>query len=154
MTQTATIEPPVLAIDPRSVSLNADGFAFRSFMARLPEGAIADDLKEPAIWRKVQRGSYPLRKHDHVYVVAYDESWVAEAIVVDADTKQAVLAKPRITQFPPRFDKLFETDEYRVAWVGNGYRVQRKSDGQFVTQAVHSAALAERDLNNMYPRRA
>jgi hypothetical protein len=153
MTQTATIDAPVMAIDPRNVIVNADGFAFRSFMARLPEGAIADDLKEPRIWRKVQQGAYPLRKHDHVYVVAYDESWVAECIVADANPKQVVLAKPRLTQFPERFDKLLETDEYRICWLGNGYRVQRKSDGVYVSPLVPVAAIAERDLHNQYPRR-
>lgn len=149
-----TITPAVPEIEPRNVTLNATGFAWSSYMARLPEGMIADDLKEPSVWRKIQRGAHPLRKHDRVYVIAYDESWIAECIVADADTKQAVLAKPRVTTFPARFDKLLETEEYRIAWVGNGFRVQRKSDGAFVTQVAANAPLAERDLAALYPRRA
>ncbi|WP_442577907.1 hypothetical protein ACSBOB_20385 [Mesorhizobium sp. ASY16-5R] len=147
-------KPEPLAIDPARVTLDHGGFARRHYFVRLPEGAIADDLKEPGLWRKVQRGGNALARHDAVYLVAFDETWVAEAIVAEADAKQAVLAKPRITQFPERFDKFFEDDMYRVKWVGNGYRVQRKHDGHLMTAVTANATLAERDLVNLYGRRA
>ena len=143
-----------IEIDQRNVTLNANGFGWREFMVRLPAGMVADNLKEPSLWAKVQKGPNALRKHDRVYAVAFDESWVAEAIVIDADKEKAVLAKPRLTTFGERFDKLFETEDYRTVWMGEGYVVERKSDGHRMTQPVHSAAIAERDLRNLYPSKA
>jgi hypothetical protein len=140
-----------MEIDPRNVTRNSDGFMWREFAIRLPAGMVADTLKEPSIWAKVQKGANALRKHDRLYLIAFDESWVAEAIVIEADKEKAVLAKPRLTTFGERFDKLFETEDYRVAWTGTGYTVERKSDGHRMTQIVHSRAMAEKDLRNLYP---
>ncbi len=140
-------------VDPRHVTLNASGFAWREFMVRLPQSAVANDLSDPTIWRKVQKSPNALRRHDRVYVVAYDESWSAEAIVGEADGSKAVLCKPRLVTFPERFDQLFQTEDFRVAWMGAGYVVERKADGHRLTAPVHSAALAERALREQYPQR-
>ncbi|MDN2579191.1 hypothetical protein [Aquibium sp. ELW1220] len=142
-----------MEIDPRNIVMNDAGFAWRSFMVRLPVDAVADHLKEPTIWAKVQKSANALRKHDRLYIVAFDEGWVAEAFVTDADKSRAVLAKPRLTVFSERFDSLFQDENYRVAWMGSGYVVERKSDGHRMTAPVHSAAIAERDLRNIYPQK-
>jgi hypothetical protein len=139
-------------VPPAAVTLNANGFVWREFMVRLPDAFVADDLKEPSIWKRVQSGHNALVKHDRLYMVAYDESWAAEAIVASADRERAVLAKPRLTNFPERFEKLFEDEVYRVAWVGNGYCVIRKADGHRMTTPAGSAGIAERDLINLHPR--
>ncbi|MER8514184.1 hypothetical protein NKH47_14715 [Mesorhizobium sp. M1060] len=83
-------------IDPARVSLQNAGQIWREFMVRCPADMVSDDLKHPEIWRRLQvSGSRnALKKHDRVYVVSYDEAWVAEAIVASADGKGAVLAKP------------------------------------------------------------
>lgn len=134
------------------VTLNTNGFIWREFLVRLPSGFIADDLKEPGIWTLVQYSSNSLVRHDRLYMVAFDESWVAEAIVADATKEGVVLAKPRITQFPPRYSSLFQTEEYRVVWYGVGYCVERKKDSKRMTSPVSSAALAERELVGLYPK--
>ena len=91
-------------IDPAFVVLNADSFAFRQFMVRVPEGAIADDLKEPLLWSRVQANrNVALRKHDHLYIVAFDESWAADAVVVQANADVAVISRPRILKQILRF---------------------------------------------------
>lgn len=143
-----------IEIDPKNVTLNSNGFGWREFMVRLPAGMVADNLKEPAIWAKVQKGPNAFRRHDRVYAVAFDESWIAEAIVIDGDKGRAVLAKPRLTTFGERFDRLFEDENYRVTWMGSGYVVERKSDGHRMTQPAQTVALAERDLRNLYPFKA
>ncbi|TGT35691.1 hypothetical protein [Mesorhizobium sp. M8A.F.Ca.ET.165.01.1.1] len=141
-------------IDPARVTLQSTGFVWREYLVRVPVDFVADDLKEPGVWRKLQNGSRnALRKFDRVTVVAYDETWLAEAIVASADVKGAVLAKPKITTMPARFDKLFEDDKYRVAWNGFGYVVERKSDGHPMTQATANAELATRLLTQLYPAR-
>jgi hypothetical protein len=139
-------------IKSENVQKNSDGFCWREWQVRLPADAVADDHKNPAIWRGVQRGRFPFRRHDRVYCIAYDESWVAEAIVADADQNQVVLAKPRLTLFPARFDKLFQDDLYRVVWMGSGYIVERKSDGRRMTQTAPTAQIAERDLIALHPK--
>lgn len=144
-------------IDPGRVTLQYTGFAWREYMVVVPAGFVAADLNEATeAWKKVQGGGRnAFRKFDRVMIVAYDESWFAEAVVAHADHKSVVFAKPRITSLPARVDKLFETEEYRVKFLGSGqYAVERKRDGAIMTQAVASAELAARDLNNLYPRRA
>jgi hypothetical protein len=140
-------------IDPAFVALNADSFAYRQFMVRLPEGAIADDLKEPSLWARVQANrNVALRKHDHLYIVAFDESWAADAVVVQANAEVAVIAKPRIIRFAERLKPLYSDGTYTVAWYGNGFAVKRLADGTRMTQIVANEALAERDLGRLYPR--
>lgn len=141
-------------VAPDMVTVDRDGFKFRDVFIRLPSGAIADDLKEPSIWKKVQSGGKSLRKFDRVMLVSYDESWIAEAIVAHADADQAVLGKPRITTFPDRVEKLFGDGKYQVVWTGGGYAVMRLSDGAQMTDSMANAPLAERALAGLYPRRA
>lgn len=141
-------------IDPARVVLDSTGQVLRSFVVRLPGGLIADDLKEPRIWRRVQLSRNAFRKFDRLFCIDFDESWVAECIVENADTNKAVLAIPRLTRFSKRFEKLFEDELYRSKFVGHGYVVERKSDGHIMCEPVASAAHAERLLMQLYPRPA
>jgi len=133
-----------------SVILNHGGFAWREYLVRLPSGLIADDLKEPAIWRQVQT-AIGLAKHDRLYLVSFDDTWVAEAIVASADRDGAVLAKPRLTTFPDRYDGLYEDDTYRVTWTGVGYCGVRKADGKKVTTQHPMPESAEREIRQINP---
>jgi hypothetical protein len=142
-----------LTIDPQSVTLQQAGMAYSHWFVRLPRDFISDDLKRLDVWKRVQAGGHPLRRHDHIYLVAFDESWAAEAIVAAAGAADAVLSGIRIVSFPERTRPLFQDDRYRVAWVGSGYCVERKADGHRMTAPVASEALAQRDLANLYPRR-
>jgi hypothetical protein len=151
-----TVAPPSPPpfIDPANLVVQYAGLAFKTVFVRLPKEFIADDLKRPELWRKVQsRGGKALRKFDQVIAVAYDETWMAEAIVADARNETVVLAKPRITTFPERYEPLFSDENYEVIWVGVGYAVKRKKDGFQMTQPVATTALAERDLRRLYPQR-
>ncbi|TIL43413.1 hypothetical protein [Mesorhizobium sp.] len=144
-------------IDPARVTLQYSGLAWREYQVIAPAGFVAADLNEaPEAWRKLQNGSRnALRKFDRVMVIDHDENWFAEATVAFADHKSVIFARPKITSLPSRVDKLFETEEYRVKFLGSGsYAVERKRDGAIVTQQVASAELAARDLNNLYPRKA
>ena len=140
-------------IDPNRVTVDSAGFALRKLFIRLPAEFIAADLADPAVWEKVQANTAKaLKRHDNLYIVAFDESWVAEAIVADADGKQAVLAKPRLTDLQhDRFNSLFQDENYRIEWNGSGFVVVRKKDGHVMTQPAALAAHAERDLRQLYP---
>jgi hypothetical protein len=91
-----------------------------------------------------------LRKFDQVIAVAFDETWMAEAVVADA--RSVVLSKPRITTFPKRYDPLFADENYELRWTGVGYAVFRKKDKHQMTAPVATTALAERDLKRLYPQ--
>lgn len=141
-------------IDPARVQAQSAGQVWREYLVRVPAGFVADDLKSPEVWRKLQSGSRTsLKKFDRVFVVAFDETWVAEALVASADAKGAVLAKPRVTTMPERYDTLFQDENYRVAWNGFGYIVERKSDGHPMTQPTANPELATRLLAQLYPAR-
>lgn len=140
-------------VNPKAVILNASGFGWREWMVRFPEGSTADALKEPSIWSRVQaRREISFRRHDRVYVVAFDETWVAEAIVADATASSVTLARPRITQFEPRTVGLFQDDRYKIEWNGLAYQVMRKSDGQVMADGLANEAIAEKALRDLYPR--
>ncbi|RWB77485.1 MAG: hypothetical protein EOQ50_05355 [Mesorhizobium sp.] len=143
-------------IDPARVELQHSGQVWREYLVRCPADMVSDDLKEPSIWKKLQASGSrnALKKFDRLLIVAFDESWVAEAIVASADNKGAVLARPRITTMPERYDKLFNDGTYRIEWNGYGFVSVRIADGHVMTQPVSSAALAERLLVALYPTRA
>jgi hypothetical protein len=155
--ETIEIAPAVAAtawlIDPERVVLDTNGFAYRRWFVRLPAAFSADGLKEPSLWSPVQRSKKAVRKLDYVTVVAFDETWIAEAWVSHADGEKVVLATPKITRFSERYEALFSDGLYRVEWVGNGYAVRRIADGQHMAGPFATAALAQRALAGLYPRR-
>ena len=143
------------AIDPRNVQLQSGGHVYMSWVVRLPEGFIADDLKETrTIWRKVQSNAHRFRKFDRVFLIAFDESWCAEAVVADANTTEVQLSRPRVIDLAQRIVPLFEDETYRIRWTGNGYVVERKRDALRMTQVVATEAEAKMLLFRLYPRPA
>jgi hypothetical protein len=148
----ATAPRALPVVEPSEITIEHAGQIARWLFIRLPNGAIADDLKEPSIWKKVQTGSRALRLHDQLYLVSFNEDWAATAIVGQANSEVAVLAGVRIITFPQRTKPLFQDETYRVVWAGNGYRVERKRDRVMMTQPVTSEAVAIRELSNLYPR--
>jgi hypothetical protein len=88
---TAIPGPPlrsVPTIDPQLAKLNLSGNEYQDWFIRLPSGAIADDLKEPSLFKQLQQSPKALRRHDTVRLVEYEESWIAEAIVADASATE------------------------------------------------------------------
>lgn len=140
-------------IDPVRVAVDSSGHHLRTMFVRLPADFTSADLNEPTSWSRVQKDrTKALRKFDRLFMVAADESWVAEALVSYADLSIAVLAKPNITKFPERYTPLPHDDAFRVIWTGAGYAVQRIADGHQMTAIVSSVQMAERDLRTMRPR--
>lgn len=118
-------------IKAKAVTWNNEGFAWREALVRLPEGMTLQDLNDhPEVWRQVQESNLAsFRRFDKVRAVAWDESWIAEAVVNHADRGQVILAGIRKIDFPRREIALFEDNTYKVEWLGSGYGITRKSDG-------------------------
>jgi hypothetical protein len=116
---------------------------------------IADDLKEATAWSKVQSAqAKSLRQWDRLTLIAFDQTWMAEATVSHATEQGVSLAGVRIVQTPQGTQNLMRDDSYAIKWSGNGgYYVERIADGQRMTQDAPNPTLAERDLRNLYPKR-
>lgn len=150
---TAPRVAPVVQIN--CVHRNRAGSRWCEWDVRFPEGGIADDLKEPDIWRRIQDdANTAFKRFDEVRIIAFDASWTARAIVAHATGNSVILAKPVITKLPEQRENLYQDDRFYVKFVGNGYSVFRKNDDQkMVPDAWPSAELARVALINLYPKR-
>lgn len=139
-------------IDPSRVSLDIAGMRTRHWHVILPEGMVADGIKDAAIWSRVQdRRDTSLLKHDRVYVVGFDGSFAIEARVAEATRDAVVLAGMKILHFPERLTPLFSDNQYKIVWAGEGYAVIRKSDGMQMGGIQPSESLAIAHLKRQYP---
>ena len=148
---TGRVAPPV---QKGSVRRNRAGSVYCEWDVRFPEFGIADDLKEPGIWRKVQDDiNTALKRFDEVRILAFDASWVAYAIVAHASQTEVLLAVRGITSLPEARENLYQDDKYRVEFDGWGYVVVRKGDGQKMSDSLVNPALAQQAVINLYPKR-
>jgi len=143
-------------IKPMTCKWNAEGFAYRELFIRLPESITLQMLNdEPRIWRLVQGDVHvALMKFDRIIAVAFDESWVVDAIVNVAENDSVILAGIRKVSLPQRSVPLFEDSVYAVRWAGSGYGVYRKSDDvAMVAETYSSAEAAKIALLGLYPKK-
>ena len=144
-------------IELAQLTKNADGYAWREFLLRLPEDVtVAELIENPAVWKRVQGDArFALRKLDRLVIVTYAEDVAAECIVAGASDSGVTLGKPRFTELTTRSTEILPEDENnRVAWIGLGYCVLRKRDGQQMSHITPSRHQAERDLASLRPRPA
>ncbi|MGR3562954.1 MAG: hypothetical protein ACU0FH_16785 [Heliomarina sp.] len=142
-----------IKVDPQHVHLDVPGHQTRSWLVWLPAGAVTDDLKDPAIWSKIQNDRQKvLRRHDKLYIVGHDEEFAVEARVIDATRDAAVLALQKIVSTKSRLAPYFADDTYAVKWTPQGFYVQRKQDGMQMGSFFGSEDLAIRHLRNQYPQ--
>ena len=140
-------------IEPSKVLLSEHGY--RNFIIRLPVGLThPQDVNDTSIWTRVQGvKNLSLRKHDHLYLVSYDESWAVEAIVDYGDEATVTLTGLRNNiQFKGRTDPLPSDNNFRAEWVGNGYQLFRRKDNQPMGNVHATVGGIAGELQNQYPR--
>ena len=110
---------------------------------------------EPRIWRLVQADVHvALMKFDRIIAVAFDESWMVDAIVNVAENDSVMLAGIRKISMPQRSVSLFNDETYAVRWAGSGYGVYRKSDDvPMVSETYSSVEAAKIALLGLYPKK-
>jgi hypothetical protein len=141
--------------DPARVDMNSDGRFTREIFVRLPADLVADDLKEPSIWKRVQQNRLKsLRKLDRLLMVTDDESALFEAVVAGADNAGVTLGGIKRTVLVSRQGALFADANYRLAWTGTGYSVIRRRDDMVVREGLGSEQLAVAAIGNLYPKAA
>jgi hypothetical protein len=138
------------------MSIQAEGFVYRTFVVRLPENMIAQDLHDypDRIWTKVQSDQLgkALSKFDRLICLAFDETWMLEAMVAQAGRTNVVLAGHKITQLPGAQESLFADATYAVKWSGDGYGIYRVSDGiRIGNESWQEPAAAKAGLMRLYP---
>ena len=104
-----------------SCKWQSEGYAYRTLFVRLPESITLQMLNdEPRIWRLVQGDVHvALMKLDRIIAVAFDESWVVDAIVNVAENDSVVLAGIRKVSLPQRSVALYADETYAVRWAGS-----------------------------------
>lgn len=143
-----------IEVKPDRVKINEAHQAWRTVLVRMPEGAIADDLRTPGIWRLVQQNpQVALVKLDHILVLGYREDWYAQAIVSHATNAEAHLVILRTGSFREDHEQLYADDRFQVVWDGASYRVIEKRSGQPASSTGwHTAALAENHAKSLHPK--
>jgi hypothetical protein len=139
-----------------NVRVNECGQMWRSVLVRMPEGAVADDLRDPKIWRAVQGAgqAVALIKLDQLLILGYDESWGAEAMVVHATHAEARLLIKKVFGFGGGVGEGLYTDgNLQVAWDGASYCVRRVADQVIVDRGFSSEGQAIDALRRHYPKR-
>lgn len=155
-TKTVAVEPPkVLEIKPEGVQINDQtSHAWRTLLVRCPEGVTQDDLRGSKIWRRVQASrQHALVKLDHLFILAFDESWYARAIVTEATSTEAHLAIEKVGTFLAVGTGLFSDGNLEIFWDGSSYGVRRVSDKvRVLSEGFSRQDVAIAALRNSYPK--
>jgi hypothetical protein len=138
-------------LKPDTLTWNSEGYVWREARVLLPNTAILQDLNDPAIWRPIQSTPQKaLRPLDRLMIISFDQSWLLNTIVIDADHTRAVLAiRPGDLVRMPGKSSEWQSDggDYLVRWAGSGFAVYRTSDGveilpaQYTTMEAAKAAV-------------
>ena len=122
-----------LEIDPQDVRPDHQGYEGTRWRVRLPEGARPDDLRDPALWARVQKGRKPsLRRFDEVLCIAHDESFAVLGLIVEARQDAAVFAFIKIIDLSARLNTMFNNGTHKVIWSGACFMVERIADGSLL----------------------
>jgi hypothetical protein len=140
-------------VKPSHVQLNDAGHSWRNILVRMPEGAVADDLRDPKIWKLVQAvPQSALIRLDRLLILAFDESWIAEALVKHATATEARLLILKVNTFAGVDEKLFGDGTLEVFWDGSSYGVRRIADKQPVSRGHGTEGAAIDALKSYYPK--
>ncbi len=145
-----------IEIDPANVIINTEGFAWRTVLVRVPRDFIQDDLRNRAVWQRVQKNpNVALCQLDELKIVAFDESWIAGATVAAANVESANLVVHKVQSFKTDEHRTHNDGTNEIYWRGNGYGIRRMSDKVPLNNNVYATADEAIDtLRIMRPRRA
>jgi hypothetical protein len=142
-------------VKPASVTVNDAGHAWRNILVRMPEGAVADDLRDPKLWAAVQSTPVAaLLKLDQLLILGFDESWGAEAIVTHASHNSAKLLVKKVFGFGGGIGEgLYSDGTLEIFWDGGSYGYRRVIDKIPLARGFATEGAAIDALRASYPRK-
>lgn len=147
-------EPQAPELESRHVQIDSAGQVWRNVLVRAPKGLIAEDVRNPKAWRRVQAvRQSALVKLDRLLILAFDESWGIDAIVKHATNAEVSLAILKVFSFRDADETLYTDGTLEVFWEGGGYNVRRCADKiPIFTYGFSSEGLAIDALKKSYTR--
>ena len=144
---TAVAAPTKPQLAPKHVTLNDAGHAYRNIVVRMPQGMVADDLRDPKIWKLVQQTSHSaLLKYDHLLLLTFDEGQAIRAMVTHATADEVHLMIESVKTFRAvGQDQFYNNGVLEIHWTGNGYGVRTIATGQPIDGQSHSSLTAAID---------
>jgi hypothetical protein len=135
--------------------VNNCGQIWRDVLVRMPEGAVADDLRDPRIWKAVQGTPFTaLVKLDQLLILGFQEDWGAEAIVTHASHAEARLLIKKVFGFGGGIGEgLYSDGTLEIAWDGSSYCVRRVNDQMIVDRGFSTEGAAVDALRRHYPKK-
>jgi hypothetical protein len=115
-----------------------------------PSGCTPQDLENPAIWSPVAKDLAP---YDTIKVIAHDQTWYAELLVLDSLTTFARIKVLNVINLPPRLSdeekaiplgyniRRADVDDAQGGWV-----VEREEDGHMLARGLPDYEAARRAL--------
>jgi hypothetical protein len=152
-TAPATVSKPV-EVDPKRVQVDDSGFAWRTVLVRMPNGATQDDLRNPKIWARAQAvRQAALVKFDHLFILGFAEDWYARAIVSHATSTEAHLVIEKVGAFRDGGQSLYSDGTLEVFWDSSAFGVRRTIDQvRVITERFLTEGAAIAALRSWYPK--
>lgn len=139
-------------INPVACRVNWSGGCWKQVVAYGPAGLIADDLKEPGIWRQVQLSPHVrLRANDELVIFGPDLTWRARATVDEAGPDRVAITVESVKPRTSRLGNFPGDEQYRGAFEDGGWCLIRRKDNLRVRGPVANTELLWRELRQMYP---
>lgn len=136
------------------VQVDKEGFVSRDIFAWAGPDTVADDLREPSIWKKTQMNSMTaLRKYDRITVFGADESWMVEGVVAVAKKDSAKLGILKVASFLEAGESLYQDADHRVVFDGGCFYGERIGDGVRVTHGCTTEATCVYQLQQISAQR-
>lgn len=143
-------------IKPQNVEINAEHFCWREFFIRLPQEITWVHIHEHAdeVWKLVQSNPHvSLRALDRLVMLTWDQSEMAQAVVVVATGTKVVLGGFKKFPFSGRDSTAeFSDGTFAVRWDGQGYGIHRIKDNVRMRPSSYSTIeLAKAEVRKMIP---
>jgi hypothetical protein len=90
---------------------------------------------------------------DRLLIIAWDETWIVEALVRYADRSEARLLILKVASFAGIGDALFSDGTLEIYWDGASYGFRRMSDKVSLARGFASGGSAIDALRRHYPQK-
>jgi len=96
-----------------------------------------------------------VERSDHLFVLAFDESWYARALCSHATSTEAHVVVEKVGSYRDKGSTFFNDGTLEVFWDGAAYGVRRIADQvRLISEGFLTEGQAIAALRNWYPKKA